>query len=152
MATTYQLEAFTSIKDEVKPLLEQHWEEIAINKDYIKLNPDWKEYARLDAAGALRCYTARKDNELVGYFVVIISKSLHYSDHFFAHNDVIFLHKSARKGVTGYKLLKYATQQVEAEGVTLMVVNTKTHQPFDALLERLEYNHSENLYTKCFRG
>jgi len=152
MATTYQLEAYASIKHEIKPLLEQHWEEIAINKDHIKLNPNWKEYARLDSIGALRCFTIRKDKKLIGYFVVAISKSLHYQDHLFAHNDVIFLTKAARKGATGYKLLKYATEQIEAEGVSLMIVNTKTHQPFDALLERLEYNLTEKLYTKCFRG
>lgn len=153
MATTYQLEAYVSIKNEIKPLLEQHWEEIALNKEHIKLNPDWKEYTRLDSIGALRCYTARNDkNKLIGYFVVIISKSLHYSDHLFAHNDVIFLTKTARKGTTGYKLIKYATERIQAEGITLMVVNTKLHQPFDALLKRLDYNHSENIYTKCFRG
>lgn len=149
---TYQLDSYSSIKNEIKPLLSEHWEEIAINKDQIKLNPDWKEYARLDSIGALRCFTARKDGELIGYFVVIIRKSLHYSDHLFAYNDIIFLTKQGRKGTTGYKLLKYVTEEVAKEGVSLMIVNTKTHQPFDPLLERLGYNHSENLFTFCFKG
>lgn len=151
MAITYQLEAFTSIKKEIQPLIVQHYEEIALNKEKIKLNPDWKEYARLDAVGALRCFTARNDEELIGYFVVIVSKSLHYSDHLFAHNDVIFLNKKARQGTTGFKLLKFATEQIKDEGVSLMIVNTKIHQPFDVLLDRLEYNHTENLYTICFK-
>ena len=149
---TYQLEAFSTIKNEIRPLLREHWDEIALNKEHIKLNPDWKEDGRLDAVGALRCFTARKDGGLIGYFVVIVSKSLHYQDHLFAHNDVIFLTKQGRKGTTGYKLLKYATEQMKLEGVSLLMVNTKTHQPFDALLERLGYNHSENLHTICFKG
>lgn len=152
MAVTYQLEAYTSIKNEIRPLLAEHWQEIALNKEHIKLNPDWKEYARLDSVGGLRCYTARKDGHLIGYFVVIIRKSLHYSDHLFAMNDIIFLTKAGRKGTTGYKLLKFATEEVAKEGVSLMIVNTKTHQPFDTLLERLGYNHTENLYTFCFKG
>lgn len=149
---TYQLDSYSSIKDEIRPLLNDHWEEIAINKEHIKLNPDWKEYARLDSIGALRCFTARKDGELIGYFVVIIRKSLHYSDHLFAYNDIIFLTKDGRRGTTGYKLIKYVTQEISKEGVSLMIVNTKTHQPFDPLLKRLGYNHSENLFTLCFEG
>lgn len=147
----FQLESYTSIKNEIKPLLEEHWKEIALNKEKIKLNPDWKEYARLDNAGALRCFTARKDGLLVGYFVVIVSKSLHYSDHLFAHNDIIFLRKGSRKGLTGVKLIKFATEELEKQGVTLLVINTKVHQSFDKILERLGYNLIERVYSICFK-
>ena len=88
--------------------MEEHWKEIALDKELIKLNPDWEGYARLDGINALRVYTARKDGKLVGYFVVIVGKSLHYRDHLFANNDIIFLAKSARRGLTGMKLIKYA--------------------------------------------
>lgn len=151
MATTYQLEAFASIKDEIKPLLEDHYHEIALNQHVIKLNPDWKEYARLDASGSLRCYTARQEENIVGYFVVIVSTSLHYKDHLFASNDVIFLAKSARKGLTGIKLIKYASKSLEDEGVSLLMVNTKVHQPFDPIMERLGFNLIERVYSKCFK-
>lgn len=147
----YQLESFNSIKHDIKPLIEQHWHEIALNQDKIKLNPDWKEYARLDQAGKLRIYTARKDGVLHGYFVVIVSRSLHYMDHLFAHNDIIFLTKKARRGLTGVKLIKYAQDSLEAEGVSLLMINTKTHQAFDKILERLKYNCIERVYSKCFK-
>lgn len=147
----YQLENFTSIKHEIRPLIEAHYQEIALNKEKIKLNPDWKEYARLDRAGALRCFTARKDGDLIGYFVVIVNKSLHYQDHLFAYNDVIFLAKGHRKGLTGVKLIKFASECMEAEGVSLMMVNTKVHQSFDKILERLGYNLIERVYSKCFK-
>ena len=147
----YQLENYTNIKHEIKPLIKAHYKEIALNKDKIKLNPDWREYARLDQMGALRCFTARQDDKLIGYFIIIVSKSLHYQDHLFANNDVIFLAKGHRKGLTGYKLLKFATEQLEEQGVSLMMVNTKIHQPFDKILERLGYNHIERVYSKCFK-
>jgi len=44
----FALENLAKVRREIEPLLQEHWEEIALNKDTIKLNPDWREYARLD--------------------------------------------------------------------------------------------------------
>lgn len=145
-------ESLTQVRREIEPLLKQHWEEIALNKEKIKLNPDWKQYGRLDAMNALRFYTARSDGKLVGYFVVIINKNMHYQDHLFATNDIIFLAESHRKGTAGIKLIKYAEEKLRAEGVSVMVINTKEHQSFDKVLERLEFNLTEKVYSKCFLG
>ena len=147
----FALEALAQVKREIDPSLKQHWEEIALNKDKISLNPDWEGYARLDAVNALRIYTVRKDSELMGYFVVIVSKSLHYRDHLFANNDVIFLAKGARRGLTGVKLIKYAIDSLSAEGITKLHINTKAHQPFDAILERLGFEEIERVYSFMLR-
>ena len=148
----FALENFSNIKREIQPLIEQHYKEIALNQKHIKLNPDWKQYARLDAINALRCFTYRIDGELVGYFVVIVNKSLHYQDHLFAHNDVIFIKKGHRRGLTGYKLIKGALEHLKSEGVALVTINTKTHQPFDVILERLGMNKIEHVYSMCNLG
>ena len=63
------------------PLLDKHWSETEPNQDTIKLDPDWKEYAKLDAAGILHIFTARDESGLVGYCVVMISKSMHHKGH-----------------------------------------------------------------------
>ena len=70
-------ECLASVKEDIKPLLEEHWELVALNQGKIKLNPNWEEYARLDAAGVLRVFTAREDGELVGYCVLVVSRSMH---------------------------------------------------------------------------
>jgi GNAT superfamily N-acetyltransferase len=147
----FALENLAKVRREIEPLIKQHYDEIALNKDIIKLNPDWEGYARLDNINALRVYTARKNDELVGYFVVIVSKSLHYRDHLFANNDIIFLAKSARKGLTGVKLIKYAIESLAAEGITKLHINTKAHQPFDAILERLNFEEIERVYSLVLR-
>ena len=149
---TVQHEAFESIKHEIKELLEDHWQEIALYQDHIKLNPNWKEYARLSAAGALRIFTVRSDEKMVGYFVLVVSQSLHYSDHLFATNDVIYIKPEFRKGTAGWQLIKFAEAKLKAEGVTLMTVNTKVHAPFDPLMERLEFDYIERLYAKLLRS
>lgn len=147
----FALENIANVRREIEPLLEQHYKEIALNKDIIKLNPDWRAYAQLDAINGLRIYTARKDGKLMGYFVVIVSRSLHYKDHLFANNDVIFLTKTARKGLTGMKLVKYAIESLKAEGVTKLHVNTKMHQPFDPIMERLGFEEIETVFSKVLR-
>jgi GNAT superfamily N-acetyltransferase len=145
-------ESYTNIKDEIRPLTEQHYDEIALDQDVIKLNPDWDAYARYDSMHALRVYTARDDDgALIGYFVVLVSTSLHYKDHVFANNDIIFLRKDARKGMAGIKLIKYAVECLRCEGVTRININTKTHQPFDAVLERLGFDFIERVYSIVLR-
>jgi len=147
----FAIENLAKVRHEIEPLLEQHWQEIALNKDIIKMNPDWEAYARLDAVNSLRIYTARKDDQLMGYFVVLVSKSLHYRDHLFANNDVIFLSKSARKGLTGVKLIKYAIESLAAEGITKLHINTKAYRPFDVILERLKFEAIERVYSLVLR-
>ena len=147
----FALENLAKIRREIEPLLEEHWKEIALNKEIIKLNPDWRAYAELDRINALRIYTARKEGKLMGYFVILVSRSLHYKDHLFANNDIVFLRKSARRGLTGLKLVKFAVESLQAEGVTKLHVNTKTHQPFDPIMERLGFEEIETVFSKVLR-
>ena len=151
MPITYQQESIATCVEEIKPLLEQHWQEIALNQQMIKLNPDWQAYYNLEECGALKIFTARSEGALVGYFVVICRKHLHYIDHVFAFNDILYLHKDYRKGLTGAKLMKFAEKYLKEDGVSVVVVNTKKHKPFDSLLEWLGYNHIENIYSKTLR-
>jgi len=151
MPITYQQESIASCKGEIEYLLYLHWEEIALNKEVIKLNPDWDAYYELEDTGSLKIFTARFDGELVGYFVVLCRKHLHYVDHLFAFNDLIYLRKDHRKGFTGAKLMKFAEKCLREDGVSVMIVNTKRHKPFDSLLEWLGYKHTENIYSKLLR-
>ena len=145
---TYQQEFLSSVKVECQYLIQQHWEEIALNKEVIKLNPDWDAYEALEGDDKLKVFTARDGNNLIGYFVVLVGTNLHYKDHLFATNDIIFLRKDYRKGMTGAKLIKFAEGCLTEDGVSVLNINTKVHQPFDPLLERLGFNCIERVYSK----
>jgi GNAT superfamily N-acetyltransferase len=151
MSITYQQEFLDTVEKDIKPLLQDHWEEIAVNKSVIKMNPDWEAYHNLEDNGALKIFTARSDGDLIGYFVVLIRNHIHYKDHIFAANDVLFLKQEHRKGLTGPKLMKFAEKCLKEDGVSVLVVNTKRHKPFDGLLEWLGYSHVENVYSKYLR-
>lgn len=141
-------ETYYQVVEDIKPLIKQHWEQIAVNKDKIKLNPDWQAYEDLNLAGHLKIYTARDNGKLVGYFIVGVSTHIHYKDHKFANNDILFVQPNSRAGMTGYKLINFAEQQLKKLGVSVININTKTHAPFDKLLERMGYDLTEKNFGK----
>lgn len=144
----FQKEKIDGLQQELEPLLQAHWEQIALNKDKIKLNPAWDEYIQFNNLGLIHFYTVRDKQELVGYFCVVVTKSLHYKDHIFATCDIIYVKQDKRAGMTGYKLIKFAEQDLKKLGVSVLGINTKIHAPFDKLLNRMDYNLTERLYTK----
>lgn len=148
MTITYQQESLATCQLDAEPLLQSHWEEIALNKDIIKMNPDWEAYADLEESGALKIFTARSEGMLVGYFVVLVKNHIHYKDHLFAYNDVLFLSQEYRKSFVGSRLIEFAQGCLKEDGVEVLVVNTKLHKPFDRLLNHLGYTHIENIYSK----
>lgn len=144
----YQREDFYKVREEVDELFYKHWEEIAVNKDKIKLNPDWSFYENIYLSGSLGIYTARSGEKLIGYFIVIARPHPHYKDHLFAVNDIIFIDQEYRKGLVGYKLIKFVENDLKKMGVSVLAINTKVHKPFDSVLERLGFSNTERLYTK----
>ena len=144
----YQREDFYKVKKEVDELFYNHWEEIAVNKDKIKLNPDWSFYEAVYTSGNLGIYTVRDKEKLVGYFIVIAKPHPHYKDHLFAVNDILYLDPNYRKGLTGYRMIKFVEEDLKKMGVSVLTVNTKVHKPFDPLMERLGFNFTERVYTK----
>jgi len=142
------MEKLSDVKDEIEPLLHEHWEEIAVNKDKIKLSVDWDSYDTLEKSGDLGLYTARFQGDLVGYLAVISQYNLHYQEHIYAMSDVVFVHEDHRKSKAGYSLFKYAEKDLKERGVSVFVVNTKTHKPFDGLMESMEFELIERTYSK----
>jgi GNAT superfamily N-acetyltransferase len=145
---TYQREDFFTVKAEIGDLIYQHWQEIALNKDRIELNPDWSFYEALFESGHLGVYTVRNNKKLVGYFIVVVRNNPHYKDHLFAINDIIYIDPEYRKGLVGFKLIRNVERDLKKLGVSVLVINTKTHKPFDSLLDRLGFNLTERVYTK----
>jgi len=144
----YHVERMRDIHEELKPLIENHWKEVALNQGTINLNVNWDAFFQMDDDGRLHCSTAREGDKLVGYFVNIIVPHLHYADHLFSHNDAIYVDPSYRKGFTAWRLIKFAEEQLTIAGVSVMMINTKMHKPFDRLLQRLNFVGTETIYSK----
>ena len=144
----YQQEFLSTARPDAQELLKDHWEEIALNKEKIALNPDWEAYEKLEDDGKLKVFTARDNNKLIGYFVVIVGVNPHYKDHLFAINDIIYLDKDYRKGFTGIKIIKFAEKCLKEDGVSVLSINTKVHKPFDRVMVYLGFRPIERIYSK----
>ena len=134
--------------DEAKPLLVDHWENIALNKDTIALDPLWDTYRKLEETGNLKIITARQEKKLVGYAAYVISPSLHYSDQIIADADVFWLDPDYRKGMAGMRLFKHAEKVLKSYGVTRVLNKVKIHFDVGKVFERMGYDPIERVYSK----
>lgn len=144
----YQEEAAVDVIEEIIPLIEKHWEEIAINKDKISLSPDFERYIDMNELGILRIFTVRDEGALVGYFLVVCTPHMHYKEHVFAMNDILYVAEHLRGTTVAYRLLRHVENVLAEEGISVLMINMKCHAPFDRLLEGLGYTNTERVYTK----
>ena len=144
---TYQEETYEDVKKEIIPLLVEHWKEIGtLDKDTAKLKPNWTWYKTLSDKGFLYVATVRKDTKLIGYCVCIIAPHIHYTDIMVAENDILFLKKEYRKGLVGYKLLKYTVSKLKKK-VQLITIGTKVKYNFGSVLTKLGFELTEYKFT-----
>lgn len=145
---TYAVEPWSTFKAEAAPLWEAHWEEIAINRDKIKLEVDYASYDAYERLGVLHVVVARDAGKIVGYFLAFVRPHLHYASSLSAITDVYFLLRSYRKGRTGIALFQFAEKSLKARGVEKIFLGTKKHLDMTPLLKRLGYVETETLLTK----
>lgn len=149
---TFQTEPWSDFEEEGAALCVRHWEEIALNKDAIKLDPDWQRYRRIDAEGLLSVTTAREEGKLVGYQVYIVTPHLHYKSSLTALSDVLYLAPEHRQGTTGIRLMKAAEEALVKRGVQKVVQNVKLKNDWGLILERMGYSPIERIYAKMLKG
>ena len=145
---TFQKESWIDLLPELPAIFLAHWEEVALERTVIPLEPDWERYSRMDLEGVSHMLTVRDDGILVGYYHAIVMPHLHYRSSKTAWSDLIYLHPEYRKGLTGYKMLKHAEKMLKDLGVQRSYLMTKAHLPINILMKRLKYRLVERTFTK----
>ena len=159
---TYQVEKWDDCYEEAIPMLEAHYLEIATDKSIKPLDPDLDRYQAMEEAGVLRIFTVRLaavDAEtddtillgrgrLIGYFVSIIMKGLHYQQTPLAINDIMYIDPAYRGGTVGYRMMKGAAADLKNLGADILTIHMKTDYPFRSLLEKLDYHLTEENWEK----
>lgn len=149
---TFQMERWSSIpRAEMDPLFTLHWEEIALQKDKIKLEVDYDRYRQLDEKNMLHIITVRDSGKLVGYHCSLLDSHLHYKSHVMALTDVYFLLPEYRRGTAGIRLFQFVERTLKERGITKMITATKLHQDKGRFLESLGWIEIERVYTKMLR-
>ena len=132
----------------MKELFPLHWEELALNRDAIKMDVFEARYAEMESMGALLVVTARAGERLVGYFVVFLLPHLHYQSFgLMAHTDMYFVLKEFRNGA-GAKLILCVQDALRKRGIRKMYMSCKAHQDQTQLFEALGFTLSDKMFTK----
>lgn len=131
--------------DELKPLLEKHYTEIAHYLD-IPLDPAFEQYIAMENVGALRVFTARLEGKLIGYSIFFVRPNLHYRSSLQAAQDILFIDPDHRKGSFGGRLIAFCDEELKREGVQVVYHHVKKAHNFGPLLERMGYQLVDLIY------
>lgn len=149
---TAQLESFTEQLEEFKPLFPLHWEELALNKDVVPLDPMYEIYIEREKRGELLFVTLRELGVPVGYFIGFIAPGLHYRTCLTCTMDIFFVHPDKRNGTGGLKLFRFVEKELKRRGVQRWFVGSKCHADASRLFEALKFSKVEVYYSKWIGG
>jgi hypothetical protein len=144
---SFQEETFQQFYKDGLELFPKHYEELALNKDQIKLELDTKRYEEAEKSGVLHIATIRDDGKLVGYFVSALMSHLHYASVLCASTDMYFIKPEYRLRC-GAALIKFVELCWKAKGVRKAYVSCKVHLDKQKLLEALGYTFSDKMFVR----
>jgi GNAT superfamily N-acetyltransferase len=125
------MESFEELVEDIKPLLPLHWEELALHKETIPLEPDFEFYRAAYEAGILKFFTGRMDDgSLIAYAIYAIRpKHAHYQTTCWAVSDIVFVHPDHRNLGVGNALFDFIEDECRMMGVDILVTGTKVDHP-----------------------
>ena len=149
---TAQVESLTQTLDEMKPLFPTHWEDLALNKDAVPLDPDYSVYLRRDAVGEVLLVTLRETGRLIGYFVGFIAPSLHYKTCLTGTMDIYYILPEKRGGTKALRLFRCVLNEMNRRGVRRVFMGSKLHKDTGRLFEALDMQPVETYYSRMLEG
>jgi len=145
---TAQVEPYIKCLPELMECYDLHWEELALNKDKVPLDPQYDLYEARDDAGQLLLVTLRKTGRLVGYFIGFIAPGFHYKTCLTLTMDIFWTHPDVRGGFSGVKLFRLVEKEAKRRGVHRMFYGSKMHKDASRLFQFLKMDPVEMYYTK----
>jgi len=149
---TAQLETIRAGLEELKPLLPVHYEELALNKDKVPLDPQYDIYLAREDRGEVIYMTLREGGKLMGYFIGFIAPGLHYKTCLTCTMDIFYVHPDHRNGRGGLRLFRTLEKELKRRGVQRWFVGSKLHKDAGRLFEALGFAPIETYYSKMIGG
>jgi hypothetical protein len=148
VAPVFARETCDQVVAEIQGLIELHYAEVAHHPE-IPPGMDEDKYRQAEKLGILRIYTVRNAGRLVGYEIFTVGKSWHYKTSFQARMDTVFIHPDFRRGLMGYRFLKWVMTQLVNEGVEVSYQHDKIldgRLDLGPLFRRLGYQEIYRVY------
>lgn len=145
---TFNEETVMGVADEIEPLLQKHYEEVALHRDVVKLDPDWAKYVALEEMGDVHVFTVRDNGELVGYGVFFMSWHVHYKLLRVAQNDILYIRPDRRHGTLASRFINHCEARLKLFGAQKVTFHIKRHLDWSPLLVRKGYDQEEIIMGK----
>lgn len=145
----YQRESFDEVLEEIKPLLEEHYQEAKAFPDQIPLDPYYEVYQAMDYTGNILIHTVRTDeDELVGYSITLLQMDPHAKESAIATNDMCYLLPDHRGSDNFKKLLQTVEADVKKTGASSLSYHFNFENAPKKKLEDLGYKQHQVTFAK----
>jgi hypothetical protein len=144
---TFQQEPPEPFAQQAIELFKKHYEEIGERQDVIKLDPDIVRYKQMYKNGSMEIHTVRDNDKLIGYSIWFISNHIHYQKSVTASSDVVYIVPDYRKGILGYKFIKWTTEKIKERNPQRIIFHIKPFLDFGKIVERIGGHYFEKTYT-----
>lgn len=145
---TAGVESFAERLGELKPLLPEHWEKLALDQDRFPLDPQYEIYLAREAQGELMFVALRDTGRLIGYWIAFIAPGLHYRTCLTATMDIWNVLPEYRNGVASMILMRAVEREYMRRSVQRSFVGEKIHRPCGRLFQAFGYTPVETHYSK----
>lgn len=129
-------------------LLDEHWIELAKNRDLMVLKPALDKYKAMEEQKQLFTFCAYVDGQIVGYSISFVFNHMHYADLLCCHNDLLFVSKPYRHSSIGGKLIRLTEDEARKRGAKLMTWHAKENTPLSEVLPVMGCKVQEIIFSK----
>lgn len=155
MTLTFSWEPLSLLLNEpnIGDLLRAHWEELAVHKHVMPLDPDYQRMLFYEEHGLFKVWAARDGETLAGYLAFIVQPHLHYKSTLTAVEDLFLLAPRYRHGMNGLRLFTTAFEALRELGVKRIICHSKVHFAaerggLDRMFGRLGFEFTDKLWSK----
>lgn len=144
-----QTERVSLCWDEVDTLARMHWNGTRSYRRHEPYNPDKQRYFINNNNGFFHLITARDGGQLIGYFGVYVTPSMH-SQLLTAVEDTFFIHPGYRQGRLALRMLRFVETYLTELGVRELLFSCEIDNTsgIQGLLKLLDYDPVITQYRK----
>lgn len=119
-------------------LFPEHFDEVCLDKEQMRLDPNWRDYYALEERGVLMAIAAWIGERMVGYSVNSASMHLYDRELMVINCLALFVAKTHRRGGLGLHLIRETIELAKERAGTSRAVMTFHHTPKSPLGRILE--------------
>jgi len=152
---TLQEETYNSLFEDknFEKIIQENFKETGVLNSSFTLKPRLEMYKFLAEQKILLLYSVRDSKKLVGYFIAVMTDHPHYRKVKTVETDTFFLSKEYRKGLLGYKFLKYTIFELKKKvnlifltKVNLIFLTSNIKRDLSTILSRLGFKLTDYKY------